>query len=1031
MTGPIRSLVLARVRRRGLTTPASIGAIVAAVAMVAILAGIGAIATERSLERALSSTGPERPVIRVGHFSASDHDLATVAGQADRALSSLGRYADGVVRGVITRELVDLDAEVFDLVVAIDDPGPWTTVLEGRLPAPCTPDRCEALLASKTVGPAGFDTARPTAALSLPIVGRGLIDPAVPFEGLDQSGPVGERPALDYQTDRRTPAVLLVNGVDALATHESLSRTGRTYIWAAPLRPDSVHAWTAEGFDSAAGSVARQLADDDAAFTFSSPGGRIGLELDRANAARGRLLLIGSLSVAILLAFAVFAAIVGRADLAAESARLRALGARRRDEVGFLLLEALVPVAMGGLVGLPIGLLITAGLAAAVGVSIGPLLLDALLAPGPILATTGILSIALLAFLGVNAPSGRRGGAVRAAAAAALTAVALVGWQLLGSGALDATALSRSLANPLVVVLPPALAFVVALGFLAILPVVLRATARRLRSAPLAIRLSLLSVSRDPVRPAATLTLLAFSLGAIVFAAGWSASLSQGIEDQAAHRSGLDLRVVELGTSLSVSQSVVPVARYEGLGDDVTAVPIFRGSAEVAESGRVEVLAIPPAAIPSLPGWRADDADRPVDELAAAAEVAPPPTGWVQAGHQLPPGAADLELDFRYDGDPMNLTAVVETPDGDHVRLPLGTIRDGMTSADVSLPASAMGGTLIALEFTHSRLIYGSHQHELRRATVTFEGVVGLVDPTPIEVEVFTVGVWVIRAPQPTDGLVLPAIVSPELAAAVDPDGILRLNLGGGSTLQVRVAGVARHFPTVVEAHPRFAVVALEPWLLALNAEAPAAGRPNEMWLATSSPARTAEVRAALATDPFRFPAITDRAALITERAGDPLSQSVAWALVVAGLAGLILSVLGVILGAATDLRDERGELADLETQGLPPSGLRVLVLARTAWLVIGGAIAGLAVGVVLTTVVTSALAVTAEGTLPIPPLRVVVPILPIAAAVGAVAVFVLMVVAGLARRAYDETTRGSGRRARRPASTRASLPPGTESIDG
>ena len=103
----------------------------------------------------------------------------------------------------------------------------------------------------------------------------------------------------------------------------------------------------------------------------------------------------------------------------------------------------------------------------------------------------------------------------------------------------------------------------------------------------------------------------------------------------------------------------------------------------------------------------------------------------------------------------------------------------------------------------------------------------------------------------------------------------------------------------------------------------------------------------------------------MAERADDPLSQSVAWALVVAGLAGLILSMLGVILGAATDLRDDRGELADLETQGVPPSGLRALVLARTAWLVIGGAVAGLAVGVVLTAVVTSALALTAEGTVP------------------------------------------------------------------
>jgi hypothetical protein len=1005
-----------------------VGAIVAAVAMVAILAGIGAIATERSLARALSSTGPDRPVIRAGHFSPSDRDREAVAGQANAALSALEPYSREVVRAVIVRELVDLDADVFDLIVAIDDPAAWTTILDGRLPEPCTPERCEALLASETVAPPGFGTARPTATLALPIVGRGLLDPAVPFEALDQSGPVGERPALDYQTDRRTPAVLLVNGVDALAAHASLARTGRTYVWTAPLRADAIHAWTAGQFETTVGSVARQLADHDSAFTFSSPMGRIGLELERADAARGRLLLIGSLAVAILLAFVVFAAIVGRADHAAESARLRTFGARRRDQVAFTFLEALIPVVVGGLIGWPIGVIGSSILAGAVGVPVGPLLLDAFLAPAPLLAAAAILAASLLAIVGVNAPAGSRSGLVRGAGAAAITAVVLVGWHLAGSGAMDATALSRSLGNPAVAILPPALAFVVALAFLAVLPVMLRATARRLRGAPLSVRLSLLSVSRDPVRPAATLTLLAFSLGAIVFAIGWSASLAEGIEDQAAHRSGLDLRVVELGTSLSVSQSVVPVARYEALGDDVTAVPVFRGAAELAGAVRVDVLALPPAAVPTLTGWRPDFADRPIGELAPALELPPPTGGWVQAGHRLPADARSLDLRFRYEGDPLNLAAVIATPDGDHVRLPLGTIQDGMTSARISLPGSAVGGTLITLEFTHSRFIYGAHQHPLRRATVTFEGLDGLVEPGPREVEVFSVAVVAIRAPQPTDGLALPAIVSPDLAAAVDPDGLLRLSIGGGATIPVRVVGTVRQFPTVVEAQPRFAVVSLDPWLMALNAEAPAAGRPNEMWLATGSPIRTAEVRAALATDPFRFPAVTDRAALVADRAGDPLSQSVAWALVVAGLAGLVLSILGVIIGAATDLRDERGDLADLEAQGVAPSTLRVLVLARTTWLVSGGAIAGLAVGVALTAAVTSALAVTAEGILPIPGLRIVIPILPIAAAVVAVAGLVLVIVAGLARRAYGGTI---GPPRSRRAGGGASLPSRTEPIDG
>ena len=134
-----------------------------------------------------------------------------------------------------------------------------------------------------------------------------------------------------------------------------------------------------------------------------------------------------------------------------------------------------------------------------------------------------------------------------------LTAVVVLAWQVAAGGPLDPTTLARTITSPIVVLLPPALAFLAALVVTAALPPFLRLLSRRSARAPLPVRLSLLSISREPGRPAATLTLLAFSLGAIVFATGWSASLQQGIDDAAAYRSGLDLRVTELGTGLSIS----------------------------------------------------------------------------------------------------------------------------------------------------------------------------------------------------------------------------------------------------------------------------------------------------------------------------------------------------------------------------------------------------------------------------------------------------------------------------------------------
>ncbi len=1002
VTGPILTLVVARSRRRGLTSFLLVGAVAAAVALVGVVAGIGAIATERTLSRALSAEGAARPVVRISHFSSSGGDREAVSGRFEAVSGPLERHALPAVRGVLMRELTDRQVPLFLLLVAVDEPGPWTTILDGRLPAPCTPQRCEALLASEVAAPPGFVSGHPAEGLELPIVGRGLLDPAVPFERLDQSGAAGERPANDSQTERRAPAILLVNGVDALASMAALDRTGRTYVWTAGLRPDAIHAWTADDLISGLSTVTRRLTEDDRAFTVSSPAGRIGDELARAEAARGRMLLISSLAVSILLAFAVFAALVGRADLAAELARLRAVGARRVDLGALIVLEAMLPVGVAGVLGALGGLVTVAVLAASQQVPIGPLLENALLAPEALVAAVVTMAAAAVATIAVTTPSLRGRGFARTLGAVGVTAVVLLGWQLSSAGALEPAALARSLANPAVIVVPSALAFLVALAFLAVLPQIFRALARRLRRAPLPVRLSILSVSRDPERPAATVTLLAFSLGAIVFALGWSASLRQGIVDQAAYRSGLDMRVTELGTPESISQSVVPVERYDLLGDDVRTMPVFRGHGDVAPGGGVAVLGVDPSVLPDLPGWRADFSDRPITALASAIEVASPPGGWRQAGHRLPATDPLLRLRFDYAGESLRLAAVVETLGGDHASIELGTIGDGMTSARATLPAAAIGGTLIALNFRHDRFIYGPHQHELRRATVTFHGLDGLVDARPIALEVFSVAMETIRAPQATDGLALPAMVSPDLATAVDEDGLLRLEIGG-ATVNLRVVSTVTAFPTVVEARPRFVVVALQPWLMALNAEAPGAGRPTEMWLGTPTHDGLLRIRAGLAGSPFRFPVVTDQMALVAERTADPLSESIVWALVVAALAGLVLSVAGILLGAAADLRDETGELADLETQGVAPSTLRTHAVLRTAWLAGGGAIAGVIVGVLLAATVTAALAVTAEGTLPIPSMRVVLPMAPILAGVTLVLAAVLGAVAWLARRRYAD----------------------------
>ncbi len=999
---PIASLVLARLRHRAGPTVLAIAAVAAATALIGVVAGIALVATDATLARSLAGTGADRPVMRTSTFSPSSRDAAAVAATAESALGVLSGLFDPSIRGVLVHELLDLDAPVFELIVAVDDPGPWTTLVEGRLPAPCIDGtRCEAVLLAEDPGSVPLAVAHPAPDLRFTIVGRGQIDRGVPFGDLDQRGPYGDEPGGgQYQTGRASPAVLLVNGVDAIATSPALEGTGRTYVWTTTLRVDAVHPWTVEELRDSIDRTNLALAADRAGFRVTSPLAEIDDTLARAEVARERSLLVLSLGVATLLAFAVYLALVTRDDVRAEIARLVALGARRRDRWLFVILESAAPVVVGAVVGWSLAVLGVLVIARWTGAQPLEIVTGAVLAPWVIGAVIAVPALSMVATAAAVAPGSPGASILRLAAAVAITGAVLLGWPLL-TGTTGVGAVGD--AGPILVLLPAFLAFLVALALAASARPLARAVARRSAGRPLAIRLALLSIAREPSRPAATMTLLAFSVGAIVFASGWTSSLDQGIRDGAAYRAGLDLRVTELGTGASISGSVVPIDRYASLGADIEAVPVYRDAAIGDVQGRTEILAIPPSALSSLPGWRADFSDTTLPDLAARLEMEPPAGGWAVRGHRLADDATELDLRFTWEGHPLRMEALVATTGGDTVTVHLGDINASMREVRASLPASARGGLLTALILRNPGLVKGSgHQDELRRATVTWSGLDGLVDERPIDVEIFTTSAHVIRAPAVTDDLRLPAIVSPDVAAEAGPDGILDLQVTADAVVRLQVVGVARRMPTIVEANPRFVVVPLDPWLVAIAAAIPGAGRPTEMWLdVPDDPARLAGVRATLAEAPFRFAQVIDREARIAADRDDPLRVGIVWTLIAAALAGLALAIGGLLLGTATDLADPRGEAADLEAQGVAPAILRHLATIRTAVLVSVGALAGTAVGLLLSAVATGALPLTADGLVPIPPLVATASAPTLVVLVGGLIGAVVAVAAAMARRVY------------------------------
>ena len=101
----------------------------------------------------------------------------------------------------------------------------------------------------------------------------------------------------------------------------------------------------------------------------------------------------------------------------------------------------------------------------------------------------------------------------------------------------------------------------------------------------------------------------------------------------------------------------------------------------------------------------------------------------------------------------------------------------------------------------------------------------------------------------------------------------------------------------------------------AVNAQVPGAGETNEVWLDVPSGGTDAAM-AALAQPPFRGVESVSRAELLDEARDDPLGHGTLLALDSAAVVALLLAALGLALTVLSDLRDDRGDLYDLESQG-------------------------------------------------------------------------------------------------------------------
>jgi hypothetical protein len=225
-----------------------------------------------------------------------------------------------------------------------------------------------------------------------------------------------------------------------------------------------------------------------------------------------------------------------------------------------------------------------------------------------------------------------------------------------------------------------------------------------------------------------------------------------------------------------------------------------------------------------------------------------------------------------------------------------------------------------------------------------------------------------LRMRQVTDGRALPVVVSPNVAAAAPAGGRITLDFQDAQ-LPAQIVGIAARFPASDDLGQGFVVTEESRLETALDASAPGTATPDELWL--SAPAASVQqLGRELRRRPFTSLELASRRVLQRQLSSQPLARGIILTLAAAGAIALLLAAFGFWVTLISDTRDEKGELFDLEAQGVAPSTLRRQLRSRALLLIGFGAGGGLLLGLVLARLVVSVISVSAETTPPDPPLR-------------------------------------------------------------
>ena len=948
---PLR-LALRRVwSRRGRAALVALGAAAGAALLATVLAAALTV-SDRTIARGIASLpSPQRQIAAVwggvplqqprGGFASLDRlarrQLTPVVGRDPTAFALFRETKVGGAN-------VDF--------AAADDAARWVRLRSGRLPRTCTPIRCEVVqLAGRGPVPRRFVR-----------VGYGSVVSQAPFGYLLGGETAGSIIARATRWHRpAAPPFLLAPSVSAAASLPQFFYDYRSYRWVVPLRPGDVHPWTLDRVLHRIGDARATVGSLTSAFTVDAPEQELQSFLATGRAGERRLLLLGGEAAALLLAFVILAASGLRRDAEASRRRLTWLGATRPQIALQSGAEAAAIAAAGTAVGWFAGIAPALGVADHFGSPGGAILMHSVLSgTGLAVAIALVIATGAILLASVWSPRMQLGGLRFTALDFAALAAAVVVAVAFARGATDTSSLARGEGTGAVLLLLPGLVvFVAAVLAARAVGFVSRLLERAGRRRALPLRLAALSLARNPGRAAIAVSFLVVSLGLALFASVYRSTLTHGQRDQAAYAVPAAAIVSEDNSKLVRVLEAAPLRAYQRHGP---AAQVIRLSGNVPAGTSFTLLGMPSASVADLGGWRSGFSS--LSRAGLAQRIAP--TGPVGL-RALPLRPGTLTLPLETNGL-VRVRAAIETPDGGFHFVPL--------------PGRQPGGRLLGFSFD----VTG---HGLEREAVTGEGAHPLgtlkltlrapqVDGRALPVDFRS---WTgrgleaalsahsaelkflatsdlqpaLRIRQPLDGEAVPVIVSPAIAAAAGPDRLLPLQIEA-TPLLARVVGTANRFPSV---DGDFVVADRETFATAMNADHPGTAVTSEIWLGQAPPPGP----------PFDVVHVTTRAAVQAGLAGDPLARGSLLALVVASLAGVGLALGGLLLVVVADLRDERGELFDLEAQGATPDTLRRHLRLRALMLVAMGVVGGIVTGAVLSVLVVSLVEVTANATAPQPPL--------------------------------------------------------------